>query len=76
MTKSILRQTMNPLLPVTITVAWLLTVLFAWAFIHGAQILRRQEVAGVISAAQTHEAEQEEPAAAIDPEPARLPHAV
>lgn len=64
---------MNPLLPATIVLSWLIALFFAWAFVHGAQLLRRQEVAGLIAAEQ--EREQAATVTSIAPEPGRLPDA-
>lgn len=66
---------MNPLLPVTIVVAWLVALFFAWVFVHGTQILRRQEVAGLISAQRAPSVEETSPVAFIAPETSRLPEA-
>jgi hypothetical protein len=43
---------MTPLIPATIIVAWLIAAFFDCAFVHGAQILRRQEVATLAVAEQ------------------------
>ncbi|ACL42325.1 hypothetical protein Achl_4374 (plasmid) [Pseudarthrobacter chlorophenolicus A6] len=66
---------MNPLLPATIIVAWLIGLYIAWAFVHGAQILRRQEVAGLIAAEQEASVDETAPVAFIAPEPSTLPKA-
>lgn len=70
---------MNPIFAlVTFIVAWLVAIFFAWAFVHGAQILRRQEMAGLITAEQEKSQEQESRTATvtvISPESAELPAA-
>lgn len=49
---------MNPLILASIITAWLIVTLFAWALVHGAQILRRQEAADLITAAQERELDE------------------
>jgi UPF0716 family protein affecting phage T7 exclusion len=70
---------MTPLFSlITFGVAWLLAMVFAWAIVHGAQILRRQEVAGLIAAEQEKSQEQQSRTATvtvISPEAVELPSA-
>jgi hypothetical protein len=70
---------MNPIIAfVTFIVAWLIAIFFAWALVHGAQLLRRQEVAVLIAAEQQKSQEQESRTAtvtAISQEAAQLPAA-
>ncbi|MBG0738722.1 hypothetical protein IV500_04725 [Paeniglutamicibacter antarcticus] len=42
------------LIVISVLIAWLVGAFFVWALIHGAQILRRQEVAALIAAEQEH----------------------
>lgn len=45
---------MNPMVfTVTVVAAWLTGMFFAWAFVHGAQILRREEAASTAVANQS-----------------------
>ncbi|WP_422759115.1 hypothetical protein [Paenarthrobacter sp. C1] len=66
---------MNPILvTITCVAAWLIAVFFALAFVHGAQILRRQEVAALAAAPQ--DADQETaPATHFTPGSTGLPAA-
>ncbi|QOT19649.1 hypothetical protein [Paenarthrobacter sp. YJN-5] len=41
-----------PLVSIFCGAAWLIAAFFAWAFVHGAQILRRQEVADIADSAR------------------------
>jgi hypothetical protein len=41
----------NPWIIVTVAVAWLAGMFIAWALVHGAQILRREEAAHIASEA-------------------------
>lgn len=65
---------MTPTLTIIVgSAAWLTGMVFAWAFVHGAQILRREEAAQM-----AREAVAPEELAAIQPmapETARLPAA-
>ncbi|MET4143976.1 hypothetical protein [Arthrobacter sp. UYCo732] len=67
---------MNPMLTTAAIIGgWLVAAFCAWAFVHGAQILRRQEAAGLIAAQQERNHEQPAPVTSIAPRPARLPSA-
>ena len=69
---------MTPTLTIIISAAaWLTGMFFAWAFVHGAQILRRQEVAAIMSrdpATAGHDTAQSA-VTSIAPEPEQLPAA-
>lgn len=70
---------MNPIFLIAAVLAWLIAVLSAWAFVHGAQILRRQELAslGVVTPLRTARAIRysTEGLTSIDPVSERFPDA-
>lgn len=66
---------MNPFVTATIIAAWLVALFFAWAFVHGAQILRRREIAGLVAAEQERALDEPAAVTSIAPEPGRIPYA-